>query len=118
MYPVRDDSVKIEINYDLLDKIREAKTGFSLNRTTKPILLKTLIASSIYTVLNVAEPRLLDKLIHAIPVFVVLYALPVTIANTISKKNFKELSIQQLRILSILLQDINVSTSYELLLDS
>lgn len=110
--------MKIEINYDLLDKIKESKTGFSLNRTTKPVILKTLIASSIYTVLNITDPRPIDKLIHAIPVFVVLYALPVTIANIIMKNRFKDLSIKQLRILSKLLSDVNISTSYELLLDS
>lgn len=39
--------MKITINYDLLSKTQEAKTGFSLQKTVKHILIKT----GVYTAL-------------------------------------------------------------------
>lgn len=110
--------MKIKINYDLLDKIAEAKTGFSLDRNTRHILPRVTLASAIYSLLNITDPKLFDKLLYIVPLFFTFYALPTTIDNAIMLKKFKELSIQELKTLSMLLSDINIKTHYKLLLDS
>lgn len=110
--------MKIEINYDLLDKIREAKIGISLDRTFMFTVPRTLAATSIYALLNIGEPNMLDKVLAALPYFTLLYAGPTTVASIIMKNKFKESAIDRLRILSFLLGTIDISTSYELLLES
>ena len=110
--------MKIEINYDLLDKIREAKTGFSLDRITTYAVPRTLGASSIFAILHIPDPNMLDKVLAVLPYFTLFYAVPTAIASIIMKNKFKDSAIDRLRILSLLLSDINISTSYELLLDS
>ena len=110
--------MKIEINYDLLDKIREAKIGISLDRTFMFTVPRTLAATSIFAILHIPDPNMLDKTLAVLPYFTLFYAVPTAITSIIMKNKFKESAIDRLRILSHLLSDINISTSYELLLDS
>lgn len=110
--------MKIEINYDLLDKIREAKTGFSLNRTVRYVIPRTIAASAGYATLTLINNEPIEKALSGIPIFLFLYGAPCLITNGLLSKRWKDLSIKELRLLSYMLKDINISTSYELLLDS
>ncbi|MBE6153233.1 MAG: hypothetical protein E7166_03290 [Firmicutes bacterium] len=110
--------MKININYDLFDKIRESKTGISLNRNCKFILPKTAIATTIYSLLNITSPILLEKTLKSIPVFLILYSLPVAIVNKMMAKDFKYVTTNQLKDLSLALKNIGVSTNYDLLIKS
>ncbi len=110
--------MKIEINFDLLDKAREAKTGFSLNRTVRYVIPRTIAASAGYAALELATSASPEKILNGVPIFLLLYGAPFLIANGMLYKRWKDLSIRELRILSKLLSDININTSYELLLDS
>lgn len=110
--------MKININYDLLDKIREAKTGFSLNRHVRHILPRTLLASTIFACLNLSSGDVAQRFVRGMLLYIVLYGITDGISTTLCKKTLKKAAINDLRILSLLLCDINISTSDELLLDS
>lgn len=43
--------MKILINYDLLDKIQETKTGFSLQRSSKYVLINSSICTLLWSVI-------------------------------------------------------------------
>jgi len=77
-----------------------------------------LAATSIYALLNINNPNLIDKVLAVLPYFALFYAGPTALASIIMKNKFKESAIDRLRILSFLLGTIDISTSYELLLES
>lgn len=110
--------MKIEINYDLFDKIREAKTGFALNRNARHIIPRTLAASAGYATIKLFNNSSIVESLYGIPIFLLLYTTPVLIANAMLAKRLKNSSIKELKQLSYMLKDINIITSYELLLDS
>ena len=47
--------MKIVVNYDLLDKIKESKTGLSVNRVRRDVLRYTTINMAIETPFNVSQ---------------------------------------------------------------
>lgn len=110
--------MKININYDLLDKIREAKTGFSLNKHVRHVLPRALLLSTIFACLNLSSGDVAQRFARGMLLYIMLYGIPDGISTIICKKILKRAAINDLRKLSLLLGDINISTSDKLLLDS
>lgn len=113
--------MKIIINYDLLDKIREAKTGISLNRSTKTFIITgnfSLLASMFFALILIPK-ELLIKYIPEISARTLLYhTLIRTTIDLLTIKPYKIISKEQLRELSYQLRDININTDKDLILDS
>lgn len=110
--------MKLVINYDLIEKIQEAKTGFALTKTAKSIMKHTAFISSF---------SLIDNFILGYPfetfLFEVLFGFTFETFiygtnDLILAKINKELAIKLLKLLSIRLKDIDITTNYELLLES
>lgn len=107
--------MKIRINYDLIDKIKESKTGFSLKRT----ISKSLLATSISTALNI--PLIFDgdnTLVRFVSISSGCFLMSL-LYWSLDNKNFKEIntnfSINQLKQLASILRKHYVNTDYELL---
>lgn len=114
--------MKIVINYDLLSKIQEAKTGFSLENTGKPILLKSGIGITIWMSIgafaSLTPERLIDFFSKGI-IFNLSYQTIINgTVNLILLKFIKNRSKDALERLSLLLNGLNVNTDAELMLDS
>lgn len=107
--------LKIVINYDLLEKIKESKTGFSLKRSTSKILLYTSFASMIYTSIAKTDNIETIQTLSQISCFFTLYVASESIGSILQSKVYKSKAINKLKQLSQALKDINVSTDYELL---
>lgn len=110
--------MKIEVNYDLIDRIREAKTGFNLQKNVyRPLGYTAFIAalklSSIIVVPKTME-ELVIEVIGVFGLYTLLAAIPPAIFLPLSKKT----AIESLKFLSSRLKDINVNTNHELLLKS
>ena len=113
--------MKIIINYDLLDKIREAKIGISLQRSTKTVLIISGAATSIFSVLIAfaipAEELGIEILKFVLRTLVNQSAIRLFFDLLVSKI-YKTISKEQLRLLSSQLKDIKVNTDKDLILDS
>jgi len=109
--------LKLTINYDLLRKIKETNTGFSLHRSVKTVLLKTLIGMAIVTPLNIisSEP---NGTIKDLIWFLSYFSTTEVIFNLIFSKTNKLYATNELRKLSLFLTSINIPTNYDLLLES
>jgi len=107
--------VKIEINYDLLYKINEAKTGFSLDKSAKYILPRMLAASTLFALLNLSQGNMYERFMRGIMLYLVLYGTSYSLSSLILKNTYKDIAIEQLKLLSCKLKDIHISTNYELL---
>ena len=113
--------MKIIINYDLLDKIREAKIGISLHRTTKAILILSGLCTGICSILVAftCSPEELPKEIFKITIkSVVSQSFYRLITELLTFIPYKIISKEQLRQLSSQLKDIKVNTDKDLILDS
>ena len=111
--------MKVLVNYELLDKIKEAKTGFSLDRTFKVALSKTVFWLTIGAGIDliVSEP-VLKNVLFRIPVYFTLFSITEGIPHLFLRKISKERAISELKQLSSLLKDLYIDTDYELLLNS
>ncbi len=113
--------MKLIINYDLLDKIRESKTGFSLQRTLKPVLIKAGISTIIIMLINafiVSPEELLKEFFEAILISLNIQLLVHIPVDLILSKYVKILSKDTLKKLTIQLRQININTDENLILDS
>lgn len=114
--------MKIVINYDLLDKVQEAKTGFSLQRTVKPILIKSCISFAILMGFDTLRPltseEVLKETLENIMISLMIYTFTIGTADLILSKFTKNMSKNTLRKLSMHLKEINVNTNSGLILDS
>jgi len=109
--------MKIEINYDLIDKINEAKTGFSLQKYLNNTLNTALFAStpgSIYYTLTKEPEMMLENILFALT----LTSLTQAIAHTSVCKINKKTSLFKLAELSKILNKNHINTDLELLLKS
>ena len=113
--------MKIMINYDLLDKIRESKTGISLHRSSKVVLITSGIATIITMIILATLIPLKEVSKHLIQI-IVQSLLQQTLIRTsfdlLVSKAYKIISKDQLRQLSSQLKDININTDKDLILDS
>ena len=110
--------MKIEVNYDLIDRIREAKTGFDLQYNVyKPLKYTAFIAALKLSTIIVVPKTMEEFLSEIIGVFGI-YTLSASILSTLCLPISRKRAIESLKLLSSRLKDINVNTNHELLLKS
>lgn len=108
--------MKIDVNYDLIDKIRAAKTGFNLQYNFYRPLEYTTFFSAIKLSSVIVVPTTTEELLSYIIGAFGIYTLMNTIASTICLPLSRKVAIESLKLLSSRLKDINVNTNHELLL--
>ena len=105
----------------MLDKIREAKTGISLHRISKPVLIISSAATSVFSILIAfvvpIEELGKEVLKFAFGTLVNEYAIRI-VFDLLFSKVYKIISKEQLRELSYQLKNIKVNTNTDLILDS
>ena len=110
--------MKIQINYDLLSKIMESKTGFSLQRLTNKVMLCTSISSSFCIPITISRSGTTEEILNGIVSLLFWHTCWESIGQSFNSKYYKNIAINELKRLVSILNDINVSTNYELLLQS
>lgn len=110
--------MKININFDLIERIEDANVGISLSRVSKQFIKGTIISSSVITLLSIPLQRPLEDMIQSIGFSAGLNAFAYTAIDLITAPLFKKLSREYLKILSYKLKTLNVNTNYELLMNS
>lgn len=104
--------MKIHINYDLLEKIKEAKVGFSLQKGVKRVLLNTSISTMLgYIIFTPIE----ESVLPWIPFYIILHLFGTISITKLDMPITKLKSICKLLELSVLLSNINVNTNLDLL---
>lgn len=111
-------ALKIIVNYDLLDKIREAKTGFSIKKFRDPVLFYSSANMAIQIPINIAQGASLDEYIIDLLGFLSVHSFCLGSAFLILTKVFKAKANEDLTLLSSRLKDIYVDTSADLLMDA
>ena len=110
--------MKIQINYDLMDKIREAKTGFNLQYN----FYKPLGYTAFYTALKLSSIMVVPKTVEELVIDVIgafgFYTLITAIPSVALLPLDRKRATESLKLLSSRLKDINVNTNHELLLKS
>jgi len=107
--------MKIVINYDLINKVREAKGKFSLSKDKIRVTKATLIVYP-FTVLlaHMTGMSLKESLTSMTLIDGIFYLLRTNIYNDINRES----AIKDLKELSKLLKQLDLNTSGELLLDT
>lgn len=110
--------MKIIINYDLIDKIKEAETGFSLIRTTKTVLIKSTTALVGFFLVSLCFKNSFQTLaknsFYAFSIYLAAYWL--LEATNIKKNKIK--ALEEIKRLAIQLKELNICTEQELLMNS
>lgn len=108
--------MKIVINYDLLEKISEAKTGLSLIKTSKKVLLKATRTEIFYIILSLiySLPITIKNSIQAYCFYLALHLISETV--DINKNKIK--ALEEIKRLALKLSDLNICTEHELLMGS
>lgn len=110
--------MKIKINYDLLERTKEANIGYSLVRTSKKALNLTLLATLISTPFRITRDGLtLESTVKDFFLYLMLSIMNKSLDLIFTKANQEE-AIKDLKKLSLLLGDLNMCTDYELLLEA
>lgn len=104
-------NLKIVINYDLIDKIKESQSGISLKKTINKIAFNSLV---VYLITLPNAHSKLVSLTSAIFVQTIYFS---TVSLGYASYN-REFAIKQLKILSQDLATLNISTNDELLQNS
>jgi len=110
--------MKIVINYDLLDKIRESKTGFSFNKIKNKTLFFSAINMAIETPRNITENANLENYILDLVIFLFIHFNVQIAPHCFTTEISKKIAKQYLTILSDQLQDMFVKTDAVLLQDA
>ena len=114
--------MKLVINYDLIDKIREANTGISLNKSSKFILKCTSINIIIGTILSLIPPASTNYFKEELPKDIIIYLIIHTFLTIIREITFSKFlkvwALNDLNNLASRLKDLDINTSYELLLEA
>ena len=110
--------MKIRINYDLLEKIEEAKKGFSLKRD-----IKTIGTTSFFNIvptftIAIFEPIALKIILVRIPFVISFHTMFRGVINLLIGDINKKEANTTLDNLAITLQSLNINTNRELLLNS
>lgn len=110
--------MKLIINYDLVDKIKEAKKGISLIKSSKKILLKSSLAEIVFIITSLAFNYSIDGTAkNSIPAFCAYLALYWMLETIHINKN-KVKALNDLKKIVIHLKDLNVCTDFELFMES
>ena len=106
--------MKININYDLLDRIATAKTGMRLMNKNRANLFSMCLT---FPLIVLTEKNILDILKRIVSLSAINYSLGFSMDLLFSSMN-KDLAKKWLENLAIMLKDIDVNTTGDLLLDS
>lgn len=110
--------MKIIINYDLIEKIKEAKTGFSLIKTSKKVFLKATRTEMFYIILSLFSSNFIENILkNGLQVFT-FYLVLHWLFETIDINRNKIKALEEIKRLAIQLKDLNICTEHELLMDS
>jgi len=106
--------MKIQINYDLLNKIFESKTGIDIKYNLKFISMYSTIATSCKTLMNnpTLEP---NQFFQSLTSSILTSTASTIMVDIFFNKIKKNLALEELKELSLLLKTINIHTNYELL---
>jgi len=110
--------MKIQVNYDLIDRIRDAKTGFDLQYNFYKPLKYTAVVSALRLSTIIVVPKTMEELLSEIIGIFGLYTLITTTTSLVCLPFSRKRAIESLKLLSSRLKDINVNTNHELLLKS
>lgn len=110
--------MKIQINFDLLSKIKEANTGISLKRTANKLLFSTLFITGL------SMPTIMNSSNSAIDQFnnflIILFAQIIYTgkSNKLFAEKYKEIANNELNEILCLIKKLNISINYKSLLKS
>ena len=109
--------MKLQINYDLLEKITLADKGFTLKKNISRILFYTTFSTAFYlgmASVTKIEPVLIRQILLALATNTSF----VGITSSIDSKQNKEKAMKHLQLLSKYLEILNIETSDILLIQS
>lgn len=112
--------VKIRINYDLLEKINDSKTGLSLKRKASWMKYQMglgLLATMPFNILlsQIADANFIKETIKDILFLLTCYGVSDTAVDYFLRETNKNIAKLKLILLLGELSDININTNYELL---
>lgn len=110
--------MKLIINFDLIEKIKEAKTGFSLTKTAHSAIKTTALVSPLHLADNILLDTPLELSILEILIILSVETLLYSTTNLLLSKSCKKIANSELRLLSLMLKNININTNSKLLLNS
>lgn len=110
--------MKIMINYNLLDKVREAKTGLSLDKIKSRVLGCSSLALPVFAIDNILGTEPPVEFLGDIAFCLIYYSLYYGLTLKLFPGDTKEKAERDLTALSYKLKDIFVDTDAELLKDS
>jgi len=110
--------MKIRVNYDLLDKIRESKTGVSLKRNDMNNGLVIGVSMLLDIPIIIASSEHLQAIVSALSITTLITLVLRSCENAALKQINIMLSINQLKQLSAILRSHYINTDYELLQDA
>ena len=110
--------MKIIVNYDLVDKAREAKTGFSLNRYCKKVGLCTGFVGGIKSIEVASGVTSFDAAMLTTSTLFLSYLAYFGLNTRILADLYKSVSVNDLNKLSSKLRDIFVETDADLLMET
>ena len=114
--------MKIVINYDLMEKIAEAKYGFSLKRECKIVSATVAVCYSFFSVLNCVAMNSIDfqRWLVSLPFYAIYSIVLATGLSSLIRgvSGQKEMATIHLDDLSIDLNSLNIDTDVDLLLEA
>ena len=110
--------MKLKVNFDLLSKIATSKTGFTLDRTMKKSAINVVLVEALCLPIQIASnytpEQFLASLLRTIAIQIFVFGT----ADAICSKWQKQMATDQLRILTIILKELDINTNYDLLVQS
>jgi len=110
--------MKLKINYDLLQKIKESNEGYTLNKATKRVALYTGISSAIGVMDNIAYQKPIEEFIMEVSTYLLVHSILTASVMLAISNIFKKLSKTELETLSRQLKSLNLDTNQELLMET
>lgn len=108
--------MKIKVNYDLIEKIRESKTGVSLKRSSKRLLLTTSLVTALNVPAILMDENPMNELRYCLTIAIsVGLFYRIVYDGFLFKDLYKNKSLSELKNLAQLLRGNFINTDYELL---
>lgn len=110
--------MKLRINYDLVDKVSEAKQGYSLKRCVKRVIGMTAVSGSMSTLNNLVAQNDPRELLVIYPIHMSIHTAYTIMFSYGCSSIIKSLAVDHLEKLTRDLGSICVRTDYESLLNT
>ena len=110
--------MKIEINWDLMSKIKQAKYGFDLQRDFKVAFVSSILVTSVFSLFNLNDLDYQKKLLMRFGSTFVFGLMGICIGECASNKLSMGVAKKILSMIAYLLKDLNIDTNEELLMKS